>query len=151
MSVICVRERQALTRLACAARPPSTCVVPVERLVRRSVLRGSRSDGKTLSMKGVTRSRRLRWSPSETVALSVVLINFVFYLKTLAPTVHYYEPTKYPDSVVLQIQAILLGIPHTTGYPTWVMLTHLFTYLPVGDLAYRVNLGFDPLPRTDQS
>jgi len=92
-------------------------------------------------MKGVTRSRRLRWSPSETVALSVVLISFVFYLKTLAPTVLYYEPTKFPDSVVLQIQAILLGIPHTTGYPTWVMLTHLFTYLPVGDLAYRINLS----------
>src|SRR5215212_3253295 len=92
-------------------------------------------------MKGVMRSRRLRWSPSETVALSVVLISFVFYLKTLAPTVLYYEPTKFPDSVVLQIQAILLGIPHTTGYPTWVMLTHLFTYLPVGDLAYRVNLS----------
>jgi hypothetical protein len=92
-------------------------------------------------MKGVTRSRRLRWSPSETVALSVVLISFVFYLKTLAPTVLYYEPTKFPDSVVLQIQAILLGIPHTTGYPTWVMLAHVFTYLPVGDLAYRINLS----------
>src|ERR671921_2885364 len=74
-------------------------------------------------------------------ALSVVLISLLFYLKTLAPTVLYYDPTAFPDSVVLQIQAIVLGIPHTTGYPTWVMLTHLFTYLPFGDLAYRVNLS----------
>ena len=35
----------------------------------------------------------------------------------------------------------LLGITHPTGYPTYLMLTHLFTYLPFGDPAYRVNLG----------
>src|SRR5215210_408635 len=74
-------------------------------------------------------------------ALYVVLISLLFYLKTLAPTVLYYDPTAFPDSLVLQIQAIVLGIPHTTGYPTWVMLTHLFTYLPVGDPAYRTNLS----------
>jgi 4-amino-4-deoxy-L-arabinose transferase-like glycosyltransferase len=71
----------------------------------------------------------------------VVLISLLFYLRTLAPTVLYYDPTAFPDSVVLQVQAIVLGIPHTTGYPTWVMLTHLFTYLPVGDPAYRTNLS----------
>lgn len=96
-------------------------------------------------MKGATRSRWLRCSPkaaaSGAVAFSVALVCFLFYLKTLAPTVLYYDPTAFPDSVVLQTQAILLGIPHTTGYPTWVMLTHLFTYLPFGNLAYRVNLS----------
>jgi hypothetical protein len=92
-------------------------------------------------MKGAARSRRWGRPPGGAVALSVVLISFLFYLKTLAPTVLYYEPTEFPDSVVLQTQAILLGIPHTTGYPTWVMLTHLFTYLPFGDFAYRVNLS----------
>jgi hypothetical protein len=35
----------------------------------------------------------------------------------------------------------VLGITHPTGYPTYLMLTHLFTYLPFGDPAYRVNLG----------
>jgi 4-amino-4-deoxy-L-arabinose transferase-like glycosyltransferase len=92
-------------------------------------------------MKGATRSRRLWCSLSRAVALPTVLISFVFYLKTLAPTVLNYEPSKTPDSVVLQTQAVLLGIPHTTGYPTWEMLTHLFTYLLFGDLAYRVNLS----------
>jgi Na+-transporting methylmalonyl-CoA/oxaloacetate decarboxylase beta subunit len=76
-----------------------------------------------------------------TMVFLAVLVCFLFYLKTLAPTVLYYNPTKFPDSVVLQIQAVLLGIPHTTGYPTWVMLAHLFTYLPFGDPAYRVNLS----------
>jgi hypothetical protein len=96
-------------------------------------------------MKGVPSSRHPRGRPNGAVvllgALSVVVISHLFYLKTLAPTVLYYDPTAFPDSVVLQIQAIVLGIPHTTGYPTWVMLTHLFTYLPVGDPAYRANLS----------
>jgi hypothetical protein len=96
-------------------------------------------------MKGVPSSRHPGGSPNGAVvlsgALSVVLISLLFYLKTLAPTVLYYDPTGFPDSVVLQIQAIVLGIPHTTGYPTWVMLAHLFTYLPFGDPAYRVNLS----------
>ena len=96
-------------------------------------------------MKGVPSSRHPGGPPNGAVVLlgvlSVVLISFLIYLKTLAPTVLYYHPTAFPDSVVLQIQAIVLGIPHTTGYPTWVMLTHLFTYLPFGDPAYRANLS----------
>jgi hypothetical protein len=96
-------------------------------------------------MKGVPSSKHPGGPPNGAVvlsgALSVVLISLLFYLKTLAPTVLYYDPTVFPDSVVLQVQAIVLGIPHTTGYPTWVMLTHLFTYLPFGDSAYRANLS----------
>src|SRR5215204_1221904 len=96
-------------------------------------------------MKGVPSSRHPGGPPNGAVVLlgvlSVVLISLPFYLKTLAPTVLYYHPTAFPDSVVLQIQAIVLGIPHTTGYPTWVMLTHLFTYLPFGAPAYRANLS----------
>jgi 4-amino-4-deoxy-L-arabinose transferase-like glycosyltransferase len=30
---------------------------------------------------------------------------------------------------------------HPTGYPSYLMLTHLFTYLPFGDCAYRTNLA----------
>jgi hypothetical protein len=41
----------------------------------------------------------------------------------------------------VQMQVAVLGITRPTGYPTYLMLTHLFTYLPVGDVAYRVNLG----------
>ena len=92
-------------------------------------------------MAGVPTGKALGHSSSAAAALLVALVCFLFYLKTLAPTVLYYDPSEFPDSVVLQTQAILLGIPHTTGYPTWVMLTHLFTYLPFGDPAYRVNLS----------
>jgi Protein of unknown function (DUF2723) len=101
--------------------------------------------GKTRSMQGVPISRHPGGPTNGAVVLSgalfVTLISLFCYLKTLAPTVLYYDPTAFPDSVVLQIQAVVLGIPHATGYPTWVMLTHLFTYLPVGDPAYRANLS----------
>jgi hypothetical protein len=71
----------------------------------------------------------------------VALLAFALYLSTLAPTVLYYEdPTMY-DPAMLQAEAYVLGIGHPSGYPTYMMLTHLFTYLPFGDVAYRVNLA----------
>ncbi|MDP9439941.1 MAG: DUF2723 domain-containing protein [Actinomycetota bacterium] len=69
------------------------------------------------------------------------LLVFVLYLRTLAPTVLYYDAPGMLDAVMLQMQAAVLGIAHPTGYPTYLTLTHLFTYLPVGDVAYRVNLA----------
>src|SRR3712207_3233737 len=45
------------------------------------------------------------------------------------------------DSPMLQAAVAVLGVGHPTGYPTYMMLTHLFTLPPVGDVAYRVNLA----------
>lgn len=64
----------------------------------------------------------------------------VFYLSTLAPTVLYHDDPEMFDPVMLQAAAPVLGIAHPTGYPSYMMLAHLFTYLPLGDEAYRVNL-----------
>ena len=69
---------------------------------------------------------------------SLVLI---LYLKTLAPGVLYYQRPVLMDAAMLQVHAYTLGITHPTGYPIYLLLTHLFTYLPFGDVAYRVNLA----------
>ncbi|WP_119067141.1 DUF2723 domain-containing protein [Rubrobacter indicoceani] len=66
---------------------------------------------------------------------------FGLYLATLAPTVLYYDLPDLRDSAVLQTRAYVLGVPDYTGYPTYIVLAHLFTYLPFGDPAYRVNLA----------
>ena len=58
----------------------------------------------------------------------------VVYLVTLAPTV------TFEDSGELIAAAYNLGVPHEPGYPLWTMIAHLFTWLPFGDVAYRVNL-----------
>ncbi|HET7479810.1 MAG TPA: DUF2723 domain-containing protein [Rubrobacteraceae bacterium] len=69
------------------------------------------------------------------------LLSFFLYIRTLAPTVLYYDPRGLYDSVMLQVQAYLLDIPNPTGYPVYVLLAKLFTYLPIGDVGYRVNLA----------
>lgn len=45
------------------------------------------------------------------------------------------------DSAKLQLVGELLGTPHATGYPAWVLLCHaLDQLLPLGSPAYRANL-----------
>jgi hypothetical protein len=81
-----------------------------------------------------------RWGPA---LLGGTLAIFVgsLYIGTLAPTVLPYGVPDTLDSPMLQTEVKVLGVGHPTGYPTYMMLTHLFTYLPLGDFAYRVNLA----------
>jgi hypothetical protein len=81
-----------------------------------------------------------RWSVALLGAAVAVFVG-VLYIGTLAPTVLPYGVPDTLDSPMLQTEVKVLGIGHPTGYPTYMMLTHLFTYLPLGDSAYRVNLA----------
>lgn len=67
-------------------------------------------------------------------ACAVWLGTFLVYLTTLAPTVATNDAGRF------QVAAPVLGTGHPTGYPTFILLGKLFTYLPAGDLAYRMNL-----------
>jgi hypothetical protein len=71
----------------------------------------------------------------------LVVLFGVLYVGTLAPTILPYGTPDTLDSPMLQAEVSVLGIGHPTGYPTYMMLTHLFTYLPFGDPAYRINLA----------
>jgi len=64
----------------------------------------------------------------------VFLISFIIYLKTLCPTVY------WGDSAELIAVAANLGIAHPSGYPTYTLLGKLFTLIPYGNIAWRVNL-----------
>jgi hypothetical protein len=77
------------------------------------------------------------------IGVGITLFVFVLYLRTLAPTVLYLDSPNLLDAAMLQMQVCVLGITHPTGYPTYLMLSHLLTYvLPfVGDCAYRANLA----------
>lgn len=61
-------------------------------------------------------------------------IPFLFYLRTLAPTVYGL------DSAELTTGSWALGIVHAPGSPLYLLLGHLFTWLPMGDVGYRLNL-----------
>jgi hypothetical protein len=71
----------------------------------------------------------LPWIPT-----GLFLLSFIFLLRTLSPTV--YEL----DSAELATGAAVLGIAHAPGYPLYLMIAHGFTWLPFGDVAFRVNL-----------
>lgn len=62
------------------------------------------------------------------------LVSLAVYLMTLAPGVYAY------DSAELATGAYTLGIVHPTGYPTYLLLGRLFSFLPIGSIAYRLNL-----------
>lgn len=85
--------------------------------------------------------KRYRALPAILFGAGVGVFIFTLYLRTLAPTVLYYDRPILLDSAMLQVQAYVLGIPGPTGEPSWVMLTHLFRYLPFGDPGYRMNLS----------
>lgn len=56
------------------------------------------------------------------------------YVRTLAPSL------LYGDIAEFQTLSYTLGMTHASGYPTQIIFGKLFTTLPVGDIAYRVNL-----------
>jgi hypothetical protein len=66
---------------------------------------------------------------------AVFLAVFGLYWLTLAPGV------VGGDAGEHQLAVPLLGIPHTTGYPLYVLTGKLLTVLlPVGSMAWRMNL-----------
>jgi hypothetical protein len=72
------------------------------------------------------------------VLVSLFLFPFFIYLNTLAPSITWQHDGA--DGGDLIAAAYTFGIPHPTGYPLYVLLARLFTFLPWGDIAYRVNL-----------
>jgi len=68
------------------------------------------------------------------VASLVGLGSFMLYVLTLSPGVEGGDPGEF------QFVPYILGIPHQTGYPLYVLLGKLWSSLPLGSVAYRMNL-----------
>ncbi|HID87838.1 MAG TPA: DUF2723 domain-containing protein, partial [Anaerolineae bacterium] len=66
--------------------------------------------------------------------LVVLAAGLALYVYTVAPTL---LPA---DSGEFQLVSATLGIAHPPGYPLYTLLGRLFTLIPLGDVAYRVNL-----------
>src|SRR6516225_11600139 len=83
-----------------------------------------------------TSAKATSWSQTELLcAGSVFVVALVVYRWTLAPTV---TPT---DSGELILAAYGLGVAHPPGVPLWIMLTHMASLLPVGNVAVRINFS----------
>jgi hypothetical protein len=62
------------------------------------------------------------------------ILSLALYVRTLAPSL------LYGDIAEFQMLYYTLGMTHASGYPTQIIFGKLFTLLPFGDIAYRVNL-----------
>ncbi|MGA9771003.1 MAG: DUF2723 domain-containing protein [Blastocatellia bacterium] len=65
----------------------------------------------------------------------VFVIAIILYVRTLAPAV------TLVDSGELIVAARVLGVAHPPGFPLYVLLAHLATLLPIGNIAARVNFA----------
>lgn len=71
-------------------------------------------------------------------ALLVGALTFAVYVRTAAPTITWEAGAI--DGAELAAAAAVLGVPHPTGYPLYMILGRLFTWLPIGEVAFRVAL-----------
>jgi hypothetical protein len=70
-----------------------------------------------------------RWT-----SLGVWLAALLVYLLTMLPTVG-----ATGDTPKFQFISAIWGIPHPTGYPLYILLGRVFGWLPIGNLAWRIN------------
>jgi hypothetical protein len=71
---------------------------------------------------------------TEIGALAIGLLAMLIYIQALQPVVG------KADTFEFQLDAVILGIPHPTGYPLFTLLGKVFSLLPFGSMAARVNL-----------
>jgi len=69
------------------------------------------------------------------VALPAALLSISVYLMTIYPGLF-----GLGDAAKFAFVGKILGTPHAPGYPLYVMVSHLFSYIPLGTLAYRMNV-----------
>src|ERR1043166_4506200 len=86
--------------------------------------------GSTVSGESGRFFRRTDWI----AALVATVVSLGVYVYTLAPEVTLEDLGEFIPA------SVNWGVPHPPGYPLWSILTWLFTKLPFGNVAWRVNL-----------
>jgi hypothetical protein len=80
--------------------------------------------------------RQIRPFPAELLCAGTVFVaTLLLYSWTLAPTV------TLTDSGELIVVARGLGVAHPPGFPLWIILAHLASLVPFGNVAVRINFA----------
>jgi len=68
-------------------------------------------------------------------AVLSVVIPFAVYMATLAPSVTFFDSGEFLTATAS------LGSAHSPGYPLFLMYAKAFTWIPLGNVAFRVNMA----------
>jgi len=71
----------------------------------------------------------------DVVAVLSFVIPLFVYLLTLAPTVTFFDSGEFVTAIAS------LGSAHSPGYPLFISYAKMFTWLPFGNVAFRVNFA----------
>ncbi|MBW8010355.1 MAG: DUF2723 domain-containing protein [Chloroflexi bacterium] len=88
-----------------------------------------------MQMRSMFQKRFPNW-PDYLIGLAIFILAMLVYNATLTPSLSY----KSPDGNELASIPYVLGLAHATGYPLYTWLGKAFTYLPIDDVAHRMNL-----------
>ena len=68
-------------------------------------------------------------------AILSVIVPLAIYLLTLAPSVTFFDSGEFLTAI------FSLGTAHSPGYPLFITYAKPFTYLPLGNIAFRINFA----------
>lgn len=68
-------------------------------------------------------------------AISALVLPFALAMATLAPSVTFFDSGEFITATSS------LGSAHSPGYPLFLMYAKLFTWLPIGNIAFKVNMA----------
>jgi hypothetical protein len=79
-------------------------------------------------------SDKLSTRRNKITAGAIFIMTFSIYLLTMCPTIY------WEDSAAFSAAHSVLGIPHSPGFPVYVLLGRIFSLVPIENRAFRSNL-----------
>jgi hypothetical protein len=69
-----------------------------------------------------------------TISVALFFLSFILFISTICPNLY------WRDAGEFQVVAYQLGIAHPAGSPLYALTSKIFTFLPFGSIAFKVNL-----------
>lgn len=105
---------------------------------KKKISRPAEDPVRTISVVGNTRERSGRVYFSRSVdpfAILSFILPFSIYMLTLAPSVTFFDSGEFLTA------ASSLGSAHSPGYALFLMYVKPFTFIPLGNIAFRINMA----------
>ncbi|MEI6207149.1 MAG: DUF2723 domain-containing protein [Desulfuromonadales bacterium] len=78
---------------------------------------------------------RINYKLIDPFLILACVIPFALYMATLAPSVTFFDSGEFLSATAS------LGSAHSPGYPLFLMYAKPFTFIPMGNLAFRINVA----------